>query len=402
MAKRLRAGGHVLAMEKMGKENGAAILLGEPVRARRHDSNPCARWQFAFAKGASGEIMSTNTFPNESMPKFQDLKTALALSDSKRKISDFREYAERVHEYAASDESLTEAFERAYFADKDFRDEKEMLPPENDAVASLESELLPVLARMEATGVYADAKELRDIGEELREKSKNLELEMVDLVGEPFNPNSAKQVQYVLFDKLKIPSGKKIKTGFSVDSDTLEEIGKTYAIANLILEYRSYEKLRATYAEGLLKEIGEDGRIHTTYNQVATSTGRLSSEAPNLQNIPSGEGYPARIKGCFRPAETGWKYLVADYSQIELRILARLSGDEALLKAFELGRDIHAETARFLFPSAKEISKEMRRIAKTVNFGVIYGITGFGLSKTIGTSPAEATGYIAAFFERYG
>lgn len=231
--------------------------------------------------------MSTSTLSNESMPKFQDLKISLALSDSKRKISDFKEYAERVHEYAASDDALTEAFERAYFADKDFRDEKEMLPPSNDAVASLESELLPVLAQMEATGVHADGEELRAIGEELREKSKNLELEMVDLIGEPFNPNSAKQVQYVLFDKLKIPSGKKIKTGFSVDSDTLEEIGKTYAIANLILEYRSYEKLRATYAEGLLKEIGEDGRIHTTYNQVATATGRLSSESPNLQNVPS-------------------------------------------------------------------------------------------------------------------
>ncbi|MDQ1344154.1 MAG: polymerase [Patescibacteria group bacterium] len=134
---------------------------------------------------------------------------------------------------------------------------------------------------------------------------------------------------------------------------------------------------------------------------MATSTGRLSSESPNLQNIPTGEGYPTRIKAAFRPEQANWKYLVADYSQIELRVLAFLSGDKALLTAFEDGRDIHAETAKFLFPTAKEISKDMRRVAKTVNFGVIYGITGFGLSRTVGTSPAEATGYIEAFFARY-
>lgn len=335
------------------------------------------------------------------MARFQDLKTAITLADSRRKISTFGEYAENVHEYAASDDSATEAFERAYFADKDFEADKEMLETSSEEILLLESELLPVLAKMESDGVWISKDELSEIAEELRNKAKNLELEMTDLVGEPFNPNSAKQVQHVLFEKLNIPSGKKIKTGFSVDSDTLSEIGKNYEIANMILEYRTYEKLRSTYAEGLTKDIAEDGRVRTTYNQFGAATGRLSSEAPNLQNIPSGEGYPSRIKSCFRPKEGNWKYLVADYSQIELRVLAFLSQDEALLGAFRDGRDIHAETAKFLFPTAKDISKDMRRVAKTVNFGVIYGITGFGLSKTVGTSPAEATGYIEAFFSRY-
>ncbi|MDQ1344153.1 MAG: polymerase [Patescibacteria group bacterium] len=183
------------------------------------------------------------------MPRFRDLKTALALSDSRRRITSFREYAEHVHEYAVSEDPATAAFERTFFSDQDFSADEALLGDVSDAVFALESSLSPVLAKMEATGVWVSKDELVDIAEELRAKSKNLELEMLDLVGEPFNPNSAKQVQYVLFEKLGIPSGKKIKTGFSVDSETLEEIGKTYAIAHLILEYRTYEKLRSTYAE---------------------------------------------------------------------------------------------------------------------------------------------------------
>ena len=158
------------------------------------------------------------------MAVFQDLKTSLALSDSKRKISAFREYAEAVHEYSASDDSATEAFERAYFADKDFVADEELIGTADADIRELESSLIPVLAKMESTGVYVSREDLADIAEELKKRAKLLELEMLDLVGEPFNPNSAKQVQYVLFEKLKIPAGKKIKTGFSVDSETLEEI----------------------------------------------------------------------------------------------------------------------------------------------------------------------------------
>ncbi len=179
---------------------------------------------FQFAKPPPNRIMGETDFPILKMAVFQDLKTSLALSDSKRKISNFRDYAEAVHEYSASDDSATEAFERAYFADKDFSADGELLATAENSIRELESSLIPVLAEMESTGVYVSREELADIAEELKKRAKILELKMHDLIGEPFNPNSAKQVQYVLFEKLNIPAGKKIKTGFSVDSETLEEI----------------------------------------------------------------------------------------------------------------------------------------------------------------------------------
>lgn len=334
-------------------------------------------------------------------PIFQDQKIRLALSDSiKRYSGDFSKYVESTHDYQVSSDPAIAALERAYFSDM-LASEEWSLPTSVETIEILENRLLPVLAEMEAIGAYVHAPGLRNIADELATKTRKLEIEMRELVGESFNPNSPKQIQYVLFERLGIPKTKKIKTGFSVDSEALEEIAKNYAIAGIILEYRSFEKLRTTYAEGLLKEVGADGRIHTTYNQVLTSTGRISSENPNLQNIPSGDGYAGQIKAAFCPKDPSWRYLVADYSQVELRILAILSGDEALKKAFSDGRDIHTETAKFLFPGSKEITKEQRRIAKTVNFGVIYGITGFGLSKTVGTSPTEASRYIDTFFERY-
>ena len=210
---------------------------------------------------------------------------------------------------------------------------------------------------------------LKEIAEELTEKARNLEIEMRELVGEPFNPLSAKQVQHILYEKLGLAPGKKIKTGFSVDSETLEELGKTCEIANMILTYRGYEKLRGTYADGLQKEINPiTKRIHTTYRETVASTGRLSSDNPNLQNIPMGDGYAARIKAAFRPESPDEVFVVADYSQVELRILAMLSGDEHLIEAFETGEDIHMRTARFLFPNGEDISSEQRRVAKSVNF----------------------------------
>ncbi len=332
------------------------------------------------------------------MPRFRDQKIRLALDVKTNPYSsDFSKYVGGVEGVEVASEASLEAVERAYFA------KKLRLGAENETPTErLENRLVPVLAEMESRGVFVDGSELRELADELRDRTRRLEAEMTDLVGEPFNPNSPRQLQYVLFEKLGVPRTKKIKTGFSVDAEALEEISKQYAIAALILEYRSLEKLRTTYAEGLLKEIDRTtGRIHTTYNQVLTSTGRLSSENPNLQNVPSGDAYAGRIKAAFRPSEPSWRFLVADYSQVELRILAVLSGDGALKGAFADGRDIHAETAKFLFPASATVSKEERRIAKTVNFGVIYGITGFGLSKTIGTSPAEASRYIDAFFARY-
>ncbi len=291
----------------------------------------------------------------------------------------------------------------------------------------MESELLPILAHMEHTGVRCDRVKLSETGESIREEIKKYEIEIYDVVGEFFNINSPKQIQVILFEKLGIKPLRKNKTGFSVDNEVLEEIAKTHDIARLILEYRTLAKLESTYIEGLSKAIEpKTGRIHTTYGQLGASTGRMSSNDPNLQNIPTGKGYPDMIKSCFIPSE-GNTFIVADYSQIELRVLAFLSQDQGLLEAFEKGEDIHTRTARFLFPysvtAKNEViqipgnldrhaplamtnpdwkpDSEQRRIAKTVNFGVIYGITGFGLSKTLGCTPYDATEYINAFYARY-
>lgn len=207
-------------------------------------------------------------------------------------------------------------------------------------------------------------------------------------------------MQYYFFEKLGLKPIKKTKTGFSVDNDVLVEIAKNHKVAGLILEYRGLAKLSSTYVDSLLDAVSPfDGRIHTRYDSLGAVTGRMSSNDPNLQNIPTGDGYPSGIKSCFVPSE-GNVFIVADYSQIELRILAFLSQDEALLSAFINGEDIHTRTAKFLF-GEKEISSHERRIAKSVNFGVIYGITGFGLSKTLECSPWEANKYIETFYEKY-
>ncbi len=268
---------------------------------------------------------------------------------------DFPAFMDFEHHYQVSANKEQYSIEKAYFSYKESLIEN-TIDPKLRSIIDMESELLPVLSDMERTGVYVDAEQLRVIGEDIARESKNKELEIYDLVGERFNINSAKQVQVILFEKLGIPVSKKIKTGYTVDNEALSLIGQKYEIANIILQYRTLEKLRSTYIDGLLKVINpETKRIHTTYNQLGASTGRLSSEAPNLQNIPSGEGYPAQIKSCFRPKPphstshkgaafgeplpggegvSEYLFLVADYSQVELRILASLSGDASLIDTF--------------------------------------------------------------------
>lgn len=258
------------------------------------------------------------------MPKYTDAKILDYLEKTNFKNQSFADWVESDFEYQASLDPQKEALERAYFAMKRARDT--VSDEQLDRVIQMERELLQVLSDMEILGVYVDRDTLREIGAELLEKSRRLLAEMQDLVGEGFNPLSAKQVQHILYERMGIPTGKKIKTGFSVDSETLAEISKDYAIAGMILDYRGYEKLRSTYCEGLIDHIDpETGRIHTNYKQTFTSTGRLSSENPNLQNIPAGGGYSSRIKSAFRPQEPGFQYVVADYSQVEIRVLAMLS-----------------------------------------------------------------------------
>jgi len=270
-----------------------------------------------------------------------------------------------------------------------------------------------------------DKAKLSDIGLRIRRDIKKLEQEIYEIVGENININSPKQLQTLFFETLGIKPLRKNKTGYSVDVDVLEEIAKTHDVARLILEYRGLMKLSGTYVDGLMKSIdSRDGRIHTTYDSLGAATGRMSSNDPNLQNIPTGDGYAREIKECFIPS-AGNILLVADYSQVEIRVLAFLSKDANLISAFQNGEDIHTRTAKFLFDSViardEAIQKsetldrhaplamtdtwkptaEQRRIAKSVNFGVIYGITGFGLAKTLDCNTWEAQKYVDAFYEKY-
>ncbi len=254
---------------------------------------------------------------------------------------------------------------------------------------------------MEDRWVAFDKIKLSNIGERVRYDIKKLEDEIYGIIGDRININSPKQLQVLFFDTLGIKPLRKNKTGYSVDVDVLEEIAKTHDIARLILEYRSLAKLSSTYIDGLLKSIDtRDKRIHTTYDSLGAATGRMSSNDPNLQNIPTWDGYAREIKACFIPS-SGNILLVADYSQIEIRILAFLSQDPNLIMAFQNGEDIHMRTAKFLFWENIYIDSQMRRIAKTVNFGVIYGITWFWLAKTLNCNTWEAQKYVDTFYDTY-
>ena len=221
------------------------------------------------------------------------------------------------------------------------------------------------------------------------------------MAGEEFNINSPKQLGEILFGKLGLPHGKKTKTGWSTNADVLEKLRYEAPIVGAVLEYRQYAKLKSTYADGLLKAMDPDGRVRTSFQMTVTATGRLSSTEPNLQNIPTRTDLGSEIRRMFIPAE-GCVLVDADYSQIELRLLAHMAGDEAMIAAFRSGGDFHAETAAKVFHVAPDqVTHEMRRQAKAVNFGIVYGISAFSLSQDIGVSVAEAKAYMEAYFATF-
>jgi DNA polymerase I len=266
----------------------------------------------------------------------------------------------------------------------------------------VELPLADVLGDMEKVGMPVDARTLEAIGEEIQARIEELEARIYEDVGHEFNIGSPKQLGEVLFEELGLPSIRKTKTGYSTDAKVLQQLAIEHPIAERIIEYRELTKLRGTYIEGLVKLIGEDGRIHTTLNQTRAATGRISSEAPNLQNIPVRTELGARIRDAFT-ASPGRRLVVADYSQIELRILAHMTGEPALVESFLSGEDIHTRTAAEVFDTRLEmVTPELRRRAKMVNFGILYGISGFGLATRLGNvHPAEAERYIKRYFERY-
>lgn len=269
------------------------------------------------------------------------LLSTLTKPRNKSGFSDFVDY-EINHTWDGSAEAKVELLK--------LLDQKMEKEPWMQTIFSIETSLIPILAEMESTGVLLDTEKLAKIGKEVAEKISLLEKEIYEVTGEFFNINSPKQVAEILFGKLGIIPTKKNKTGYSVDTEVLEEIAKEYMVAELIISHRTLSKLQSTYIESLLKIADKKThRVHTTYHQIGAATGRMSSNDPNLQNIPTGVGYASDIKSCFLPSDSGHTLIVADYSQIEIRVLAWLSGDRALLSAFENHEDIHMRTARFLF-----------------------------------------------------
>lgn len=276
---------------------------------------------------------------------------------------------------------------------------------EENGLASLEKDvelpLLKVLYGMEQIGFMTDEEVLHALHQRFSDTASALETRIYEQAGERFNILSTKQLGRILFERLGLPSGKKTKTGFSTDADTLEAIAPLHPIVNDVLQYRFLTKLDSTFVEGLLKQRDGNGRIHSRFMQCVTATGRISSTEPNLQNIPVRTPEGREIRKAFIPS-AGNVLVGADYSQIELRLLAHISGDEGFIAAFNSGEDIHARTAAEVFHTPLEdVTGEQRSAAKAVNFGIVYGISDFGLARNLGISVPTAAGYIRRYFERY-
>ncbi len=265
----------------------------------------------------------------------------------------------------------------------------------------VELPLCTVLARMETAGCLVDRIALAAFGEQMEAKVRELETRIYDAAGGPFNINSPKQLGTVLFEQLELPHGKKTKTGWSTNADVLEKLRWEHPIVADVLQYRQYAKFKSTYCDGLLKVIAPDGRIHTSFQMTVTDTGRLSSREPNLQNIPTRTELGSEFRRMFVPAP-GCVLVDADYSQIELRLLAHIADDQTMQEAFRSGEDIHTVTASQAFGVPMEqVTKQLRSHAKAVNFGIVYGISPFSLAQDIGVSVAEAKAYIENYLERF-
>lgn len=311
---------------------------------------------------------------------------------AKRKVPDFTIVSEHV---ARKVDALSK-----------LKDHYMKLLEENEQIElfrELELPLATILAKMEYRGIQVDVDRLKQMGKELTERIQTIEEDIYRLAGEKFNINSPKQLAVILFEKLGLPVIKKTKTGYSTAADVLEKLVDAHPIIEQLLLYRQLNKLQSTYVEGLLKVIHpETKKIHTRFNQALTQTGRLSSTDPNLQNIPIRLEEGRKIRQVFIPSEKDWLIFAADYSQIELRVLAHISGDEKLVEAFKQGKDIHSQTAAEVFGvSEEEVDANMRRQAKAVNFGIIYGISDYGLSQNLQITRKEAKAFIDQYLSIY-
>ena len=273
-----------------------------------------------------------------------------------------------------------------------------------DVYADIDAPLIGVLAAMERAGATIDAKHLAELGETTASQLEQLRSQIFELAGEEFNIDSPQQLAHILFEVLGLRHGKKTKRGYSTDASVLKDLANDHELPGSVLSYRELAKMKSTYIDALprMAARSSDGRVHTTFNQTVTTTGRLSSSDPNLQNIPVRTDFGRRIRTCFIPLNDGDVFLSADYSQIELRLLAHLSGDERLIEAFCSGADFHAATAAQVFGvAADEVTPAMRSRAKAVNFGIVYGQQAFGLAQSLDIPVSEARGMIERYFEAY-
>jgi DNA polymerase I len=356
-------------------------------------------------KGVDFDTLIASYIINPS-ENIEDLSSIAKRYEIKNIQSDESFYGKGAKRSIPETTKLAEHLVRKNLAMQDLKEklEDELRKNEQDELfTDLEMPLSLILADMEACGISVDRERLRTMGFEISERLIEIEKKIYELAGEAFNINSPKQLGVILFEKLNLPALKKTKTGYSTSADVLEKLALDHEIIEYILIYRQLGKLQSTYIEGLLKVINpKDGKIHTRFQQALTATGRLSSIDPNLQNIPIRLEEGRKIRQAFVPSEKDWVIFAADYSQIELRVLADIAGDEKLIEAFKEDSDIHTKTAMEVFHVGKdEVTSNMRRQAKAVNFGIVYGISDYGLSQSLGISRKEAGHFIERYLNSY-
>ena len=367
----------------------ADILADEKTEKITYDIKPLHSWAFARGteiKGKISDVMIAGYILNPSASDYHPSRMV-------------KEYGGALPETDSEDAtalecaSLSGAWEKAY-AELEKNSQLELM-------YNIEMPLAKVLSSMEVTGFLVDSQSIEEYGAVLETQINSLVEKIYDLAGEEFNINSPKQLGTVLFEKLGLPAKKKTKSGYSTNADVLEDLAADYPIVALVLEYRTLAKLKSTYCDGLKKCVAPDGRIHSTLNQTETRTGRISSTEPNLQNIPVRSEVGRELRKFF-VAKDGHVLVDADYSQIELRVLAHIADDERMLSAFNEGDDIHTITASQVFNMPIEaVTPLMRTRAKAVNFGIVYGIGAFSLAKDIGVTRAEADKYIKGYLHKF-
>ncbi len=380
----LSAGDVLARVDQLAPEYGdlLALLTDPTVQKRTHDSKPVFAALLAQGKSPAGFALDTALAAYLLNPLSSDYSLPRLMRDYGVAVSD----AEPLPGFSALADRLTAAVEA-----------QGML----SLLTEIEQPLAEVLASMENEGCAVDRDGIAAFGRELTARIAEIQQKIFETVGYEFNLNSPKQLGKALFEDLGLPSGKKTKNGYSTNAEVLEKLRHIHPVVDQLLEYRTLSKLNGTYCEGLLKVIGGDGRIHSVFNQTETRTGRISSSEPNLQNIPVRSPLGRQMRRFF-PARDGWVLVDADYSQIELRVLAHMANEPTMIAAFNSGGDIHRSTAAQVFGVAEsEVTPQMRSDAKAVNFGIIYGIGAHSLSEDIGVSYTEAKDYINRYLRHF-